>query len=113
MISKQTVRSTYLDVSAMPWQATRFPGVEWKVLYTDPSGRQTALVRMAPGARLPRHRHVGLEQSFVLEGVLMDEDGACAAGDYVWRRPGSEHEAWAETGCVVLAIFDAPNEFLD
>jgi anti-sigma factor ChrR (cupin superfamily) len=112
MIVKETARSTYLDVDAIPWEPTRFPGVDWKVLYADGAGRQTALVRMAPGARLPRHRHVGIEQSFVLEGTLSDADGDCRAGHFVWRRAGSVHDAWSTDGCLILATFDAPNEFL-
>lgn len=112
-ISKQTARSTYLDVAGMAWEPTGFPGVERKLLYQDGAGRQTALIRMAPGARLPRHRHAALEQTFVLEGALVDEDGACTAGNYVWRRPGSVHAAWAPDGCLVLAVFEAPNEFLE
>ncbi len=112
MIAKETERSTFLDVSRMAWEPTRFPGVQRKVLYSEPSGRETVLVRMTPGAKLPRHRHVGLEQSFVLEGTLVDDDGACTAGDFVWRRPGSAHSAWSPDGCIVLGIFEAPNEFL-
>jgi anti-sigma factor ChrR (cupin superfamily) len=112
VITRQTERSTYLDVSKVAWEATPFPGVEVKVLYRDAAGPQTTLTRLAPGARIPRHRHVGLEQSFVLEGSLVDDDGACVAGSFVWRRPGSVHEAWSPDGCVVLGIFEAPNEFL-
>jgi anti-sigma factor ChrR (cupin superfamily) len=107
-----TDRSVYVDVSALSWEPTGHPGVETKLLYRDASGRQTMLVRMAPGARLPDHRHVGVEQSFVLEGTLVDEDGACTAGNFVWRRPGSVHQAWAPQGCLVFAVFERPNEFL-
>lgn len=110
---RETARSVYMDVSKIAWEPTRFPGVEIKYLYRDPSGKQTTLVRMAPGAKLPTHRHTGLEQSFVLEGTLVDEEGACTAGNFVWRRPGSVHEAWSPDGCVVLGVFDTPNEFLD
>lgn len=112
MITRETSRSTYLDVAGIAWEPTPYPGVETKMLYQDPSGRRTTLTRLRPGARLPRHRHVGLEQSFVLEGTLVDEEGACTAGNFVWRRPGSVHEAWSPEGCLVLGIFDAPNEFL-
>ncbi len=113
MIAKETERSTYLDLARIAWEATPYPGIETKALYADPaSGRRTTLTRFAPGARLPAHRHVGLEQSFVLEGTLVDDDGACTAGNFVWRRPGSVHSAWSPDGCVVLGIFDAPNEFL-
>ena len=112
MIPKETERSVYLDVSKIEWTPTAHPGVEAKVLYAEPSGRQTLLIRMAPGATLPRHRHVGAEQSFVLEGTLVDADGACTTGNFVWRRPGSVHTAWSPDGCVVLGIFEQPNEFL-
>lgn len=113
MIIKESPRSTYLDVSRIEWEPTRFPGVEVRTLYRDPSGSHTTLTRLAPGARLPRHRHVGVEQSYVLEGTLVDEDGACTAGNFVHRRAGSIHSAWSPDGCVVLGIFEAPNEFLD
>jgi len=104
--------STYIDVSRIDWEPTPFPGVWTKKLYADDSGRLTVVTKMEPGARLPQHRHVGLEQSFVLEGSLVDADGACTAGNYVWRRAGSVHDAWSPEGCVVLGIFDKPNEFL-
>lgn len=109
---KTTERSVYLDVSGIAWDSTPYPGVETKTLYRDASGRMTTLTRMAPGAVLPRHRHVGLEQSYVLEGTLVDEDGVCTAGNFVWRRPGSVHAASSPDGCLVLGIFEAPNEFL-
>ena len=112
MIIKETERSTYIDVSQAKWESTPYPGVETKVLYRDANGRQTTLTRMAPGARLPAHRHVGLEQSYVLQGTLIDEDGACTAGNFVWRRPGSVHSAWTPDGCLVLGVFETPNEFL-
>jgi anti-sigma factor ChrR (cupin superfamily) len=67
---------------------------------------------MDPGAVLSDHRPVGLEQSFVIEGRLVDEDGACTAGNFVSRRAGSVHRAWSPDGCVGLGTFDAPNEFL-
>ncbi len=112
MISKETARSVYLDVATIAWETTPHPGVERKILYRDPSGRETVLLRMAAGARLPDHRHVGVEQSFILQGALADEEGTCTAGNFVWRRPGSVHHAWSPDGCLMLAIFEAPNEFI-
>lgn len=112
MIAKETARSVYLDLSRIAWEPTEHPGVETKTLYREASGRQTVLVRMAPGARLPEHRHRGVEQSFVLEGTLVDDEGECTAGNFVWRRPGSVHNAWSPDGCLILAVFEAPNEFL-
>jgi anti-sigma factor ChrR (cupin superfamily) len=113
VIISATERSTYLDVAAIAWEPSPFPGVWNKLLYEDATGRRTILTRFEPGARLPRHRHVGLEQTFVLEGSLVDEDGECTAGNFVWRRPGSIHSAWSPRGCLGLGIFEKPNEFLE
>ena len=42
--------STYVDVAEVPWQPTRFPGVEWKILMENKAtGMSTAL----DGRRLP------------------------------------------------------------
>ena len=53
-------------MSKIDWEPTRFLGVYSKKLYEDASGRMTTLTKMEPGARLPDHRHVGIEQSLVL-----------------------------------------------
>jgi anti-sigma factor ChrR (cupin superfamily) len=71
------------------------------------------LMRWAPGARLPMHEHVRLEQTWVLEGSFADHEGVCTAGNYVWRPPGSRHEAWSDEGALLLAFFLCPNRFFD
>ncbi len=68
----------------MPWRQTRFPGVEVKTLLEDrETGLLTTLVRMAPGASLPDHEHVRIEQTYVIEGSLVDAEGTAPAGSYV------------------------------
>ena len=105
--------SRFVRVAALPWEKTRHPGVETKALVADPdSGLLTVLTRMAPGARLPDHEHVLVEQTLVLEGALHCDEGVCRAGDFVWRPAGSRHAAWAgPEGCVALAMFQVPNRF--
>lgn len=106
--------SRYVDVAGLPWTATRFPGVEIKVLMEDKeTGLLTALTRMAPGAVLPDHQHVEIEQSYVLEGSLVDGEGAATAGNYVWRPARSRHTAHSPDGCLVLSFFLKPNAFFD
>lgn len=107
-------RSRFVDVDDLPWQPTRFDGVEIKILVENPdTGEHTSLTRMAPGAVLPMHEHVGLEQSFVLEGSLVDDQGTVSAGNFVWRPAGSVHTAHSPDGCLVLGIFKQPNRFLE
>ena len=106
--------SRYVDVESLPWTPTRFKGVDMKMLMEDKeTGVSTALVRFAPGAVLPDHEHVELEQTFVLEGSLEDEEGVATAGNYVWRPAGSRHDAHAPNGCLALSFFLKPNKFFD
>ena len=104
--------SRYIDVPSLPWQPTRFAGVDIKVLMEDPeTGLQTVLTRMAPGAVLTDHAHAAIEQSFVLEGSLVDQEGEVTAGNYVWRPAGSRHVAHSPNGALVLGFFLKPNVF--
>ena len=105
--------SRFVDVESLPWEKTRFPGIEQKTLLIDKStGLLTALMKMAPGVRLPDHQHVKIEQTFVLEGSLCCPEGECHAGQFVWRPAGSRHEAWAGSkGGLFLAMFQIPNKF--
>jgi anti-sigma factor ChrR (cupin superfamily) len=72
-----------------------------------------ALLRYASGARVPRHRHAGLETVLVLEGAQCDERGRYPAGTLVINPPGSEHSVWSEEGCVVLIQWAQPVLFLE
>ena len=106
--------SCFVDVASLPWKATPTPGVEMKVLMHDEAtGLLTALFRWAPGAVLPLHEHVEVEQTYVLEGSIVDEEGECRAGDYVWRPRGNRHIARAPHGALVLSFFLKPNRFLE
>jgi anti-sigma factor ChrR (cupin superfamily) len=106
--------SRYVDVAALPWSPTRFPGVDMRILMEDKeTGLMTALVRFAPGAALPDHEHVELEQTWVLEGALEDDEGVATAGNYVWRPAGNRHYARAPKGCICLSFFLKPNIFFD
>ena len=107
--------SRFVDVAALPWEPTRFPGVEAKTLIVDrETGLATMLMRMAPGAKLPDHEHVLIEQTYVLEGSLVCGEGECKAGEFVWRPAGSRHEAWGgANGGLMLAMFQIPNRFYE
>jgi anti-sigma factor ChrR (cupin superfamily) len=103
--------SRYLDVPNMPWEKTKFDGIQIKVLYSDDSGITTALFKLDPGAVVPLHEHTALEQTFVLEGTLEDHEGVCGPGQFVWRPAGNQHEAVAPNGAVILGFFLKPNRF--
>src|SRR4029079_15494065 len=92
---------------------------EVKTLMADPkTGLMTALMRFAPGAVLPDHEHVNIEQTYVLEGRLVDKEGPAEGieakkGEFIWREPGSRHSAWCPEGGLMVAIFQVPNKFFE
>ena len=105
--------SRYVEVEGLPWKPTPCPGIDMKVLLEDKeTGLLTALFRWRPGAELTLHEHVEVEQTFVLEGSLVDDEGEVTAGNYVWRPKGNRHIATSPHGALVLSIFLKPNIFL-
>jgi len=106
--------SRYVEVDNLPWETGRWEGIRSKTLMEDPErGLKTALIEWSPGASLPLHEHVDIEQSYVLSGSLCDEEGECKAGEFVWRPIGNRHRAWSPNGCLLLAIFLKPNKTLE
>ena len=105
--------SRFVDVDALPWTKTAYAGVEARTLLVDrSSGLLTVLLKMAPGARLPDHEHVLIEQTYLLQGSLECGEGTVTAGNFVWRPAGSRHEAWAgPQGNLAVAMFQLPNKF--
>jgi anti-sigma factor ChrR (cupin superfamily) len=106
--------SRYVDVESLPWKPTPCPGIDMKILLEDKqSGLMTALFRWQAGAELSLHEHVEGEQTFVLQGSLVDAEGEVTAGNYVWRPKGNRHIARSPDGALVLSMFLKPNIFLD
>ena len=65
--------SRFIATESVPW-IENAPGQKIKVIYYDPaSGMLTILSKLAPGAGIPPHKHEDLEQTYVLEGSLVDD----------------------------------------
>ncbi|WP_322999485.1 cupin domain-containing protein [Castellaniella sp.] len=106
--------SRYVDVDTLPWKPTPTPGIDMKILLDIPeTGLMTALFRWQPGTALPLHEHVEIEQTYVLSGSIVDDEGEVRAGNYVWRPKGNRHIARSPDGALVLSFFLKPNRFLE
>jgi anti-sigma factor ChrR (cupin superfamily) len=104
--------SRFIDIESMPWIETA-PGNKMKVLYHDPATDMlTILTKLEPGAGIPDHVHEDLEQTLVLEGSLVDAEGACTEGNFVVRAKGSRHAPVAPNGCTMLVFFMKPTASL-
>ena len=104
--------SRFVNLDSVPWIDTG-PGNKMKILYHDPeTDMLTIISKLEPGAGIPAHRHEDLEQTYVLEGSLVDEEGACTAGNFVIRAKGSRHAPVAPNGCTMLVFFMKPTASL-
>lgn len=98
-----------LDLTRIPWRATRHEGIYLHFLRRDEATRDvTLLILMQPGCSYPTHRHNGVEEVFVLQGGYRDARGTHRAGDYVLNEAGSAHHPTAledsAEDCVMLAF---------
>jgi anti-sigma factor ChrR (cupin superfamily) len=100
--------SRFIETESLPWIETS-PGSKMKVIYHDPATDMlTILSKLEPGAGIPPHVHEDLEQTFVLEGSLVDQEGECTAGNFVIRAKGSRHSPIAPNGCTMVVFFMKP-----
>jgi len=104
--------SRFVNVESLPWIDTG-QGNKMKVLYHDPATDMlTILSKLEPGTGIPAHMHEDLEQTLVLEGSLVDDEGVCTAGNFVIRAKGSRHAPVAPNGCTMLVFFMKPTAAL-
>jgi anti-sigma factor ChrR (cupin superfamily) len=76
------------------------PEMSWlPVSFDRKSGQGCYLMRTEPGAVTISHEHRGMEEFLVLEGGLVDSDGAVfTAGDFVSYAPGTTHDSFDGDG---------------
>ena len=91
------------DTDAVAWRKSTFAeGIEVKDLGTA-SGRSMQLVRFAPGASFPLHRHEGPEFIYVLEGIAFQEGQQLSTGWAAVAATGTmDSDFHSPTGCIFL-----------
>ncbi len=87
------------------WEAMA-AGVWVKLLATDTTtDRVSMLVRLAPGAAYPPHRHAGVEELYLIDGELIIDARKLSPGDYNRGEPGEyDRRVWSETGCTCVLL---------
>jgi anti-sigma factor ChrR (cupin superfamily) len=96
--------SQIFALNEIPWVEAR-PGVRQKRIWEDKTTERRALLaRFEPGAMLPRHRHVGDELIFVIEGANADESGPVNTGNMNYRPNGCVHTVTTKNGATMLAV---------
>jgi anti-sigma factor ChrR (cupin superfamily) len=110
--SLDALASRFIETDDVPW-IENAPGHKSKVIYYDPKTEMLTIIsRLEPGAGIREHTHEDLEQTYVLEGSLVDDEGECTAGNFVIRAKGSRHAPRAPNGCTMLVFFLKPTDVL-
>lgn len=103
----QPVAAHYRQCGAAPrWRAIA-PGLRVSRLPAHGHGaHQALLARLAPGARVPAHRHEANEMTLILQGGYRDEHGSYSKGDLIISEAGSIHRPVADgrEGCTCIMV---------
>ncbi len=96
--------SQSFNLSEVAW-VDAITGVRQKPIWHDKeTKRRAVLVRFDPGAQLPRHKHVGDELIFVIEGSVADESGEVVPGNMNYRPDGCTHTVSTTNGATIFAL---------
>ena len=120
MNDSSSATDLHVATQEMPWRAF-FPGVDFKLLRASAeSGRFTLMLRTLAGASLPRHRHLGAGEYFMVSGRMLvrggKEHGGITAlpGDWGYEPLSIIHDSTEfPEASVLLFSNDGPIQFLD
>lgn len=111
------------DAGSTPLRPTRPPsrepewrpvaaGIWCKVLATDLERKRVSmLVRLAPNTEYPPHRHAGVEELHLLQGVLCVDEMRLNPGDYLRSELGSsDARVYSATGCTCVLVTSTDDE---
>lgn len=84
------------------WAPTDHPGIQRSLFRTNDTGGRSSVVRLAQGARFPRHAHHGTEEVLVLSGTVTLDGVALTSGDYLFTEPGEVHDVVAITDALIF-----------
>ncbi len=89
-------------VAGREWKPTDYAGIERSLFRNNEEGGRSSVVRLADGARFPRHAHKGNEEVLVLAGTVRIGGVDLSAGDYLFTQAGEEHDVLALSDAVIF-----------
>ncbi len=89
-------------VAEREWKPTDYAGIERSLFRNNEEGGRSSVVRLADGARFPRHAHKGNEEVLVLAGTVRIGGVDLSAGDYLFTQAGEEHDVLALSDAVIF-----------
>ena len=86
-------------------------GWTWhKISYDEKTNFGSYISKLEPGTKTIPHIHSGHEEFLILDGELIDSDGAIfKKGDFISYEPNSSHSSFTEKGCLILTFMRGQN----
>ena len=96
-------------IDEMEWETIRWPGETGKMLFhpsvDQPTTPNAGLLRLAPGAHHPWHRHDFSQVWYILEGEFRIAGRLCGPGTMLYHSdPHHEDELSTETGGLMVIV---------
>jgi hypothetical protein len=96
-------------IDEIEWESIRWPGETGKMLFhprpENPTEPNAGLLRMAPGAHHPLHRHDFAQIWYILEGDFRIGERNYGPGTMIWHSdPHYEQELHTDTGGLMLIV---------
>lgn len=81
-------------------------GIFIKRLFVDETSRTvTSLYKLMPGAYVPTHRHLGVEECYIIEGDFHTNEGVLGPGDFTIAMKDSVHPTlYSQNGALLLIV---------
>ena len=73
----------------------------------------SGVLKAAPGMEYPPHRHVGVEEIYMISGDLRIGTEIYGAGDYIRSNPGSVHAPRSQYGCMFFFNSSMSDDYLE
>tara|TARA_E500000331_G_scaffold351564_1_gene398489 strand:- start:1401 stop:1754 length:354 start_codon:yes stop_codon:yes gene_type:complete len=87
-------------------------GWSWhKISFNKKTNFGTYISKLDPGTKTLPHTHSGFEEFLILDGELIDSDGAIfKKGDFISYKPNSSHSSYTIKGCLILTFMRGNNK---
>ncbi len=93
-----------IGTEEMQWGPGKQPGVERAVLREVEGAGRTSIIRVAKGATIEMHGHLGFEDVYVIRGHLRVGDHELRTGDYHHTGLGERHDLEAYEDSMFFAV---------
>ena len=101
----ETEKDMLVDIAVKrEWKTTPYHGVTVSVLAENDAGGAQALLRLKAHAELPRHRHTGKENIYLLSGSIMVNDIRLHEGDFVSLAGEEIHKVIAMETSIYMSV---------